>query len=323
MVRALEAISDPALVASAIVGALGLQDPTGRPARDQLAENLAGRALLLVLDNFEQVMPAIDDARRACSSSAPAVKVIATSRAPCICSAEQVYPVAPLAVPSTIRTAPARPSSTRRPRSLAPSHRCGSSSIASGRSSPVTSSGQTTRPRSSRSASGSTACRLASSWPPLASRSWVTAGVAERLARQSQPASRSVAGRAARQRTLARDDRLEPRPAGPARSCTVRSPVGLRRRLAARGGRSRLRPSRRTRWRGPRHAGRARRPEPRDRARASRGDAIRDAGDDPAVRRRTARRRDDRPDGATAPRAHLPVPGGGLGADQSGVDDAP
>jgi predicted ATPase/class 3 adenylate cyclase len=102
---ALEAISDPDLVPSAIVGALGLQDPSGRTARDQLAENLAGRELLLVLDNFEQVMAA-SALLGEILGAAPAVKVIATSRAPLHLSAEQVYPVAPLEIPSI---APAQP----------------------------------------------------------------------------------------------------------------------------------------------------------------------------------------------------------------------
>ena len=96
----LEAISDPALVSSAVVSALGLQDPTGRPAREQLAENLASRVLLLVLDNFEQVMTA-STMLGELLAAAPGFKVIATSRAPLHLSAEQLYPVAPLAVPST------------------------------------------------------------------------------------------------------------------------------------------------------------------------------------------------------------------------------
>jgi predicted ATPase/class 3 adenylate cyclase len=96
---ALEAISDPELVPSAIIGALGLQDSSGRPAREQLYENLARRELLLVLDNFEQVMPAatlVDTIL----ISAPGVKVVSTSRAPLHLSAEQVYPVAPLPIPA-------------------------------------------------------------------------------------------------------------------------------------------------------------------------------------------------------------------------------
>ncbi len=54
----LDAVADPRLVGSAIVAGLGLRDVTGRPARERLLDNLPGRKLLLVLDNFEQVLEA-------------------------------------------------------------------------------------------------------------------------------------------------------------------------------------------------------------------------------------------------------------------------
>jgi len=96
---ALEAISDPDVVAPAIVGALGLRDPGPRTAEDQLRDNLAGRELLLVLDNFEQVMPAASLVGTILAT-APAVRFLATSRAPLHLAAEHVHPVAPLAVPA-------------------------------------------------------------------------------------------------------------------------------------------------------------------------------------------------------------------------------
>jgi predicted ATPase/class 3 adenylate cyclase len=95
----LDTVSDPELVASAIVGALGLRDTGGRPPRERLEENLAGRALLLVLDNFEQVIQAADFVGELILA-APAIKLLVTSRAPLHVTGEQVYPVAPLAVPA-------------------------------------------------------------------------------------------------------------------------------------------------------------------------------------------------------------------------------
>ncbi|MEO5941192.1 MAG: adenylate/guanylate cyclase domain-containing protein, partial [Candidatus Limnocylindrales bacterium] len=53
---ALEPVRDPSLIAATILTTLGLIEAGGRPARDILVEWLAGREVLLVLDNFEQVI---------------------------------------------------------------------------------------------------------------------------------------------------------------------------------------------------------------------------------------------------------------------------
>ncbi|HSO29970.1 MAG TPA: adenylate/guanylate cyclase domain-containing protein [Candidatus Sulfomarinibacteraceae bacterium] len=94
----LETVRDPDLVASRIAGEIGLQEAVGRSSRDLLVEWLAGRRVLLVLDNFEQVLgagPLVADILRA----APGLKVIVTSRAPLRVSGEQEYPVPGLPVP--------------------------------------------------------------------------------------------------------------------------------------------------------------------------------------------------------------------------------
>ena len=97
---ALDAISDPDLVAPAILGALELRETGDRTADEQLRDNLAHRELLLLLDNFEQVLPA-STLVSSILIAAPAVQVIATSRAPLHLAAEQVYPLRPLPVPHT------------------------------------------------------------------------------------------------------------------------------------------------------------------------------------------------------------------------------
>src|SRR5262249_55516957 len=54
----LAAIRDPALVASSIAQTLGIQEKAGQLLRDSLQESLQDAQMLLVLDNFEQVVAA-------------------------------------------------------------------------------------------------------------------------------------------------------------------------------------------------------------------------------------------------------------------------
>src|SRR4051812_11993580 len=51
-------ISDPALVPSTIAQVLGVRDVGSRPIVDTLKEHLRSRSVVLLLDNFEQVLPA-------------------------------------------------------------------------------------------------------------------------------------------------------------------------------------------------------------------------------------------------------------------------
>jgi predicted ATPase len=95
----LEALADHRLVASAIVSALGLRDVSGRSARERVLDNLPGRSVLLVLDNFEHVVdaaPLIGEILAA----APNVKALVTSRAPLHLGAEQLFLVSPLGTPA-------------------------------------------------------------------------------------------------------------------------------------------------------------------------------------------------------------------------------
>jgi predicted ATPase/class 3 adenylate cyclase len=93
----LAAIRDPELVTSAVATALGLQpsveDPDGR-----LSEYLRSKQLVLVLDNFEQV---IEAASRVAQwlQAAPGLRVLVTSRGPLRVSGEREFPVPPLALP--------------------------------------------------------------------------------------------------------------------------------------------------------------------------------------------------------------------------------
>lgn len=97
---ALDGISDPGLVPAAIASSFALVESPATTPSDRLAGYLADRELLLVLDNFEQVInaaPGIMDLLQA----APRLHILVTSRAPLRLSVEQEYPVAPLGVPGT------------------------------------------------------------------------------------------------------------------------------------------------------------------------------------------------------------------------------
>ena len=91
-------ISDPALVPQAIAVALGVREGAGGDLSKALTVHLAGRRTLIVLDNFEHLLPAargVDDLLRA----APGVVVLATSREPLRLRAEREIPVLPLPLP--------------------------------------------------------------------------------------------------------------------------------------------------------------------------------------------------------------------------------
>jgi predicted ATPase len=95
---ALETVREPAIVPSRLAAAIGIAEPAKRTAAEVLVEWLAGKRVLLVLDNFEQVLdagPIVADLLR----SAPGLKVLATSRAPLHVSGEQEYPVPGLPTP--------------------------------------------------------------------------------------------------------------------------------------------------------------------------------------------------------------------------------
>ena len=108
----LSAVDDPALVPASIAQQLGIQESGGRPVEAILIDVLADRALLLVLDNFEQVLSAVrfvSDLLAGC----PRLGLLVTSREPLHLRAERVLPVRPLPLPDPhvldARTAAANP----------------------------------------------------------------------------------------------------------------------------------------------------------------------------------------------------------------------
>ena len=93
-------IADPALVRSAVATALAIPELPERPAAQALEDHLRPRRLLLVLDNFEHVLPAAVVVAELLDA-APGLTVLATSRAPLRLSGEQEYPLAPLPLPGS------------------------------------------------------------------------------------------------------------------------------------------------------------------------------------------------------------------------------
>jgi predicted ATPase/DNA-binding SARP family transcriptional activator len=92
-------VADPELVRSAVATALQVPELPERPAAQALDDHLRSRRLLLVLDNFEHLLPAAVMVAELLDA-APALTVVATSRAPLRLSGEQEYPLAPLPLPT-------------------------------------------------------------------------------------------------------------------------------------------------------------------------------------------------------------------------------
>lgn len=95
----LEAIRDPARVLPTIARALGLVPLRSGSFVDLLVTMIGDRSLLLILDNMEQVVPAGKDLVEILERC-PNVTAMITSRVTLNVRGEQIYPIAPLPVPT-------------------------------------------------------------------------------------------------------------------------------------------------------------------------------------------------------------------------------
>jgi predicted ATPase/class 3 adenylate cyclase len=98
-------LADPALVPTAIGQVLGVSESGGTPLLTQLTAYLRARALLLILDNFEHLLPAAPVVADLLAA-APALKVLVTSRTPLHLRGEKEYAVPPLALPDAAASSP-------------------------------------------------------------------------------------------------------------------------------------------------------------------------------------------------------------------------
>jgi predicted ATPase/class 3 adenylate cyclase len=97
---ALAATADPSLVVPTVARTLGLIEASNQPPEEILKGYLRDRHMLLVLDNFEQVLeaaPLIDEVLY----TAPSVNVLVTSRTPLRLYGEHEFPIPPLSLPQS------------------------------------------------------------------------------------------------------------------------------------------------------------------------------------------------------------------------------
>jgi hypothetical protein len=148
---ALQAIREDGLLLPAVAQALGVSQAAGQ----SLSAYLEPKELLLLLDNFEQIISGAGTLAEMLARS-PRVKLLVTSREPLHIAGEQVFPVPPLALPD--------PKHVSGPEDLVPY--ASARFFVSARSPRSRTSGSPRKmpPRSPNSACAWTACRWRSSW---------------------------------------------------------------------------------------------------------------------------------------------------------------
>ena len=101
----LATLTEAELFLPAVAETLGVRETGEQPLDESLKDYLSERQLLLMLDNFEQVLgaaPAVTEL----FAGAPGLKVLATSRAPLGLYGEHEFPVPPLSMPDLKRPPP-------------------------------------------------------------------------------------------------------------------------------------------------------------------------------------------------------------------------
>ena len=96
----LAGLRDPALLVPEVAGAFGLLDQSSGWAVATLADSLAGRQALLVLDNCEHLLDACAVLARALLRACPELRILAVSRQVLGVPGEVTFPVPPLSIPA-------------------------------------------------------------------------------------------------------------------------------------------------------------------------------------------------------------------------------
>ncbi len=92
----LAAVSDPALLDATIAAAIGIRESSEQAIGPTLRAHLRDRAILLVLDNLEQLLPAAAEGVSSLVRSASDLRILVTSRELLRIAGERSYPVPPL-----------------------------------------------------------------------------------------------------------------------------------------------------------------------------------------------------------------------------------
>jgi predicted ATPase/DNA-binding winged helix-turn-helix (wHTH) protein len=92
-------VSDPSLVATTAASALQIKLGS-QPPLEAMAEALAGRRMLIVLDNCEHLLLAVAELVESLGAATPGVHWLATSQEPLRIAAEQVFRIGALALPA-------------------------------------------------------------------------------------------------------------------------------------------------------------------------------------------------------------------------------
>jgi predicted ATPase/class 3 adenylate cyclase len=120
---ALASLEDPALFFVALAQALDMREQSGRGLRDSVLDGLAERRSLVLLDNVEQLLPAVAADVALLRDRAPATQLLVTSRERLRLSGEHAYPVPPLAASEGVALFVARAAAAGAP--LEPSEEVG------------------------------------------------------------------------------------------------------------------------------------------------------------------------------------------------------
>ncbi len=97
----LATVNEPTRVATVLAAALGIKDVSKKPANVKLIEFLRYKELLLLLDNFEQIMPAAPLVAELLAEC-PGLCILVTSRERLHLRAEQRFKVLPLSIASAV-----------------------------------------------------------------------------------------------------------------------------------------------------------------------------------------------------------------------------
>ena len=93
-------VREPDRVVLSIAGALAVREESGSTVIDRIGAAIAGRRVLLVVDNCEHLVDAVAPAIDALLAVAPDLKVVATSRERLGVAGEQVFAIVPLSLPA-------------------------------------------------------------------------------------------------------------------------------------------------------------------------------------------------------------------------------